>query len=261
VSSFDSVPSPAARHPAADPRPARPDAAAGPIHIIGTLVGLIAIVALPVAVITSVVLGLIFDASFYHDGQVRYEVQRVTRMTQDQMDRVDRGIVRFFAGTESLPDALVASGAPGDVYQEKEVLHMNDVRGLIRGIRSLQVAALGVVAVLLVLTGLTWRRGGREILARAFLLSSLLTVALTVVVGVLTLTSFDSLFLTFHHLSFSNDFWQLDPRTDHLIQMFPFEFWYDAMLTVAIRVVVVTVVVGVAGFVLRQAGKAQRRWT
>jgi integral membrane protein (TIGR01906 family) len=261
VAPFDSVPSPAARQPAAGPRPARPDAAAGPRLFIGNLVGLVAIVALPFAVITSVVLGLIFDASFYHDGQVRYEVQRVTRMTQDQMDRIDRGIVRFFAGTESLPDALVASQAPGDVYQDKEVLHMNDVRGLIRGIRTLQLASLGVVAVLLVLTGLTWRHGGREIVTRVFLLSSLLTVVLTIVVGVLTITSFDSLFLTFHQLSFSNDFWQLDPRTDHLIQMFPFEFWYDAMLTVAIRVVLVTVVIGVAGFVLRQVGNAERRRT
>lgn len=261
MSPFDSVPSPAARQPAADPLTARPEAATGPIHVVSNLIGLVAIVALTIAVITSIVLGLIFDASFYHDGQVRYEVQRVTRMTQDQMDRVDLGIVRFFAGTESLPDALVASGAPGDVYQEKEVLHMNDVRGLIRGIRTLQLASLVVVAALLAVTGLTWRRGGREILARAFLLSSFLTVALTVVIGVLTLTSFDTLFLAFHHLSFSNDFWQLDPRTDHLIQMFPFEFWYDAMLTVAIRVVLVTVVIGVAGGVLRQVGKAQRRWT
>ncbi len=50
--------------------------------------------------------------------------------------------------------------------------------------------------------------------------------------GLLALTGFDAAWSQFHVIAFANDFWQLNPRTDHLIQMFPEAFWERA--TVAI---------------------------
>ena len=50
--------------------------------------------------------------------------------------------------------------------------------------------------------------------------------------GLLAVVGFDSLFLLFHQLSFSNDFWQLDPSKDYLIIMFPLGFWLDATMRV-----------------------------
>ena len=44
------------------------------------------------------------------------------------------------------------------------------------------------------------------------------------------MVGFERLFLAFHEISFSNDFWQLDPRTDALIAMFPEGFFLDATL-------------------------------
>ena len=69
--------------------------------------------------------------------------------------------------------------------------------------------------------------------ARLFLWGGLLTLGLLIVVGLFALVGFDSLFLKFHQLSFSNDFWQLDPRRDYLIIMFPQGFWFDATMRVA----------------------------
>ncbi len=232
-----------------------------PLTILLSYVG---IVAIPIAVISSVVLGFVWDAGFYHDGQVRYQVQRFTGLSQPEMDRVDAAIVRFFAGNESLPTALQATGAPVDVYNQKEILHMNDVRGLIQGFRTAQAVSLVAVVALLGLAAATWREVGRLALARALTFSSILTIAVAVVLGGLTLTSFDTLFLTFHEISFSNNFWELDPARDHLIQMFPFEFWYDAMLAVAFRVVVVTLILGASGLALARVGTPvamERRWT
>jgi integral membrane protein (TIGR01906 family) len=223
------------------------------------LTAIICAVALPLAVITSVVLDLVWDAGFYHDGQVHYEVQRATGLTQDQMDLVNRAIVRFFGSAESLPDALRATGAPPDVFQQKEVLHMNDVRAVIQAFGTVQIASLTCVALFLVLTIAAWQRGGRWAMSRALIYSAIVTVALGLLFGAATLVDFDTLFLTFHEITFHNDFWQLDPRTDHLIQMFPFGFWYDAMLIVALRVVLVTLVAGGVGVVLGNLGKSQRR--
>ncbi len=66
--------------------------------------------------------------------------------------------------------------------------------------------------------------------------------------GLGALLDFDQLFLQFHRLSFSNQFWQLDPARDYLIMLFPGGFWYDAALFCALATVGLAVILGgVAG--------------
>jgi integral membrane protein (TIGR01906 family) len=231
-----------------------------PLRLVLGVLSLLGAVFLPLAVITTVVLQLMFNASYYEVGQARYDVYAVTGLTVAQTDRVDDGIVRFFGSSESLPAALQASGAPPNVFQEKEILHMVDVRTIVQTFGKLQAASILIVAAFIALALSTWRAGGRRALARCLMLSAGLTLLLGAVAGGLTYFAFDWLFLTFHEVTFHNDYWQLDPRTDHLIQLFPYGFWFDAMLTVAMRVVLVMALVGVAGWWLsRSAGRWDRR--
>ncbi len=62
----------------------------------------------------------------------------------------------------------------------------------------------------------------------------MLTVVLLGAAAVGVLVGFDDLFRQFHVLSFSNDFWQLSPARDHLIQMYPRGFWFDATLGIGL---------------------------
>jgi len=212
----------------------------------------IGVVVLPIAIVCSILTNLFFDEAFYRAGQNKYQVQFTTGMSFAQIDRVDQGIIRFFAGSESLPRALQASNADSNVFKEKEILHMDDVRAIVQFIGKMQTAGLALLGVLTIVCLVFWRQGGRAALARALTLGSALTILLVILTGVLTYTSFDWLFLTFHEVTFQNNFWELDPATDHLIQMFPFGFWYDAMLTVALRVLIVTLLLGFSGIVLGQ---------
>ena len=83
-----------------------------------------------------------------------------------------------------------------------------------------------------------------------------LTLGLVVAVGLFALMGFDSLFHKFHQLSFANDFWLLDPRTDYLLLMFPQGFWFDATMRLVGLVVAGAAVLAAAcgGYLLR------RRW-
>ena len=51
--------------------------------------------------------------------------------------------------------------------------------------------------------------------------------------GAAAAIAFPWLFWIFHLVSFSNDLWLLDPRTDYLLIMFPLGFWFDATMRVA----------------------------
>ena len=70
---------------------------------------------------------------------------------------------------------------------------------------------------------------------------------LLIVFGLVALVGFDSVFLKFHQLSFANDFWRLDPRTDYLVRIFPQDFWFDATLWVAVRAIFGALILTVAG--------------
>ena len=59
-----------------------------------------------------------------------------------------------------------------------------------------------------------------------------LTLGVIGVLGALAATDFSDLFIQFHLLSFSNDLWLLDPRTDNLIRLFPQEFFLDAAMRI-----------------------------
>ena len=227
------------------------------MRVVLPMASVLGVIIVPIVIICSILTNPFFDASFYHAGQVKYNVQATTGMSMAQIDRVDQGIIRFFADNESLPTALGAVGAQSDVFKQKEILHMNDVRVLVRFIARAEVVGLVAFGIL---TGFCiWKRaaGGLNVLSRALTIGSALTLGLVVVAGVLTYTSFDALFLTFHEVTFQNNFWELDPRTDHLIQMFPFGFWYDAMLTIALRVLIVTVILGGCGIILRRVQRRQ----
>jgi integral membrane protein (TIGR01906 family) len=64
-----------------------------------------------------------------------------------------------------------------------------------------------------------------------------LCLALLGGVGAVGLAGFSSAWEDFHRLMFSNDFWLLNPATDHLIQIFPPDFWERIVFLVGLMIV------------------------
>ena len=81
------------------------------------------------------------------------------------------------------------------------------------------------------------------------------TLGLVVLVGLGALAGFERLFPAFHQVSFSNDLWQLNPRTDYLIAMFPEGFFFDSTILIALLVIVQSTVLAAP----RWVGAARRR--
>ena len=109
------------------------------------------------------------------------------------------------------------------------------------------VYATAAVSGIYLLSATSWGivvngRGFLGVLAQRVIRGVALMGILVVVVGIFALAGFDTLFLRFHQLAFTNDLWQLDPRRDYLVIIFPQGFWFDATM----RVVALTVAGAVA---------------
>jgi integral membrane protein (TIGR01906 family) len=119
------------------------------------------------------------------------------------------------------------------LFNERETSHLTDVKNLLRTVFRVQEASLAFALVFVVAIFIWAADASLRALARIILQASLLTLGLLALFAVLALVGFDELFLRFHLVAFTNDLWKLDPDTDHLIQMFPHDFWFDATMLIA----------------------------
>jgi integral membrane protein (TIGR01906 family) len=139
------------------------------------------------------------------------------------------------AGISFLGDLKFDDGTP--IYNERELSHMEDVKGVVINALGVWVISLIILAVLATyakrggwmpdyLNGL--RRGGWWMIGLAAALGLIVGVGIAVNPDV-----FWQFFTVFHHIFFKGDSW-LFYFSDTLIRLFPMRFWEDAFLWAAI---------------------------
>ena len=207
------------------------------------------ILCLPVLLLTASIGCAVNSAWLYKYGFDKYDVSTVTGLTDAELERVTDELVNYFnSGEEYIDITVEKDGKPLDLFNQREVAHLKDVKGLIWldywVLLGTLVYVLGYAGV-----SLFWRR--RQYwrrLAWGVVGGGGITLAVMLALWLGTLLGFDQLFLQFHLISFANDFWQLDPTRDYLIMLFPQGFWYDATLFCALGTAVMAAVLGgVAG--------------
>ena len=218
------------------------------------------IVLVPVFLITANVRLVINLPALYSYGYDRYEDQITRYMNIERDDYIDGGrqIRDYFNNdAEELDVRVVVGGILRSIYSEREVLHMSDVKDLVRGVYRLgELSALYLFAF--AVAGMffePWRRALHRT-AWHMAMGGAVTLGLVVLVGLGALAGFERLFLAFHEVSFSNDLWQLNPRTDYLIAMFPEGFFFDATILIAVLIIVQSTVLVAP----RWVGAAWRCW-
>jgi integral membrane protein (TIGR01906 family) len=74
------------------------------------------------------------------------------------------------------------------------------------------------------------------------------TIVGVVIGGFIALFAFDAAFEVFHRLFFAGGTYLFDPRTDRLVQLFPFAFWDETTMALGAMIIVLALLVAfVAG--------------
>jgi len=109
-------------------------------------------------------------------------------------------------------------------YTETEMLHLKDIKMLLLRFNIFR----GIIfLMLLVFLLFIYIKNDAVRFLKIIFYSSLLSLLILAAISSVFIFVFDNLFLIFHQILFANDFWQLDPDTENLINIFPPELFYD----------------------------------
>ncbi len=204
---------------------------------------------LPILLLTASIGWAVNSHWLYQYGFEKYDVSQTTGLAEMELEKAATGLIGYFnSGGANISLTVIKDGEPFELFNQREVIHLRDVKGLIR---LDYWVLLGTLIYTLSYAGVSlfWRRGRYwRRLGWGTVSGSGITLALMLALGLGALLNFDQLFYQFHLLSFSNEFWQLDPTRDYLIMLFPGGFWYDAALFCALATAGLAVILGgVAG--------------
>ena len=224
------------------------------MRILGITAKWLFILCLPILLLTASIGWTANSLWLYKYGFEKYDVSQTTGLAELELEKAAEGLISYFNSDEEyISLTVVKAGEPFELFNQREVAHLKDVKGLIWLDYRLWLGTL-IYIVAYAGVSLFWRRKGYwRRLAWGVVGGGGITLALMLALGLGTLLNFDQLFLQFHLISFANELWLLDPTKDYLIMLFPRGFWYDAaLLCGGITAGLAVVLGGVAGAHLKR---------
>ena len=208
----------------------------------------------PVFLITTSVRWVINFPGLYSYGFDKYSIPDYTGIQRDDLLKAGADLRDYFNNDdeELIIRTFVLGVLVESLYNQREISHMKDVKDLVRNVYRVQ-EVIGVYLLAFAAVGFYLsRRRFVDTFLRVVGRGGVVTLSLVVFVGLLSLVAFNQLFLLFHLVSFSNDFWQLDPRRDYLIAMFPQNFFFDATMLIAVSTIVLALLFAFAPRLVRR---------
>ncbi|MEI3219727.1 MAG: TIGR01906 family membrane protein [Lachnoclostridium sp.] len=192
------------------------------------------------------------EYKFYEKEYAKYEVTEELVMTmEDVMDVTEKMMAYLIGEREELSVMTTVEGKEQDFFNEQDRLHMADVKNLFLGGLKLRWILLAA-AVVLVFILLIRKVKLREILSGAYFRALAICGSLTVILGILFSSDFNTYFTIFHEIFFTNDLWLFDPETDYMIRMLPEGFFYDMVMRIGLCFIIGLVLLTLLFWMLRR---------
>jgi integral membrane protein (TIGR01906 family) len=226
---------------------------------IRTIATIAFILALPVALITTNIRLLANAPLTYRYAFDHYDAQAATGLSRADLDSTAGALRRYFNNDEdTFYHPVTDGGLVQSVFNARETRHMQDVKRLFVDVNRAQELSVVYVLAYVAIFFLWARDGGVRQLAVQSLVGLALGAVFLGTVGIIAAFGFNAAFDHFHTLVFSNDYWQLNPETDHLIQMFPEPFWRDMTVVLGAMCAAEALIIGAASAVCLMGTRRER---
>lgn len=216
------------------------------MKIIRIILWWIFILSIPVLLVSSVVRLEVQFLPFYEYEYEKNNISQVTGFDRRQLGIITRHLIQYFNGKVESPQLVVEkNNEPMYLFHDHEIVHLEDVKEIFQYVYQVQLISLGYFLFFLLINIIFRKRKKLIYFWKGLKNGGILTIGLLVTLGVGAFFGFHQLFIQFHYLVFGDPQsspWILDPRTDHLVMMYPLNFWQDALMLGIIAILATSVI-------------------
>ncbi len=196
------------------------------IYLIATL---LAVCTMVFIIVSSIELAG-FSRSVFSYHFKKSNIMQTTKMSYDDLMKSADKLIDYIKGKEDdLVIELEVDGSVREVFNEREKLHMIDVKDLYQRVKIVKLLCLFFMLAIIVLPRKHKFYG--DIMNKTVKVIPVL-IAFMAVLGSLFAFNFDKYFTKFHLMFFDNDLWILDPETDILINIVPQQYFYGLIMLI-----------------------------
>jgi len=103
------------------------------LRILGTVAKWFFILSLPALVISATVNFEFNSLWLYKNGFQKYNVSQITGLDEAELEKAARGLISYFNSDEEyISLTVVKDGQPFELFNQREIAHLKDVKGLVR---------------------------------------------------------------------------------------------------------------------------------
>lgn len=185
-----------------------------------------------ILIIISGSLNFIVRSSLIYDYNIStYSIEKRTSLSLEKIKEINLEIRSYFFNEKELLDI--------DIYSDKEILHMKDVKSVMNFIFDLG-KILSIVFCILAFVLYSYFR---VYIYKLIFYSLSLFLTILMFLGTSFLLFFQELFIIFHEIAFNNDLWILNPNEDYLLMMYPEDFFRDVAILILVTSFILNVIV------------------
>lgn len=210
-----------------------------------------------ILLITSVEAVAYWTPGYYEKEYTKYNVAADVRMEMDDLLDVTEEMMAYLRGDrEDLHVPTIVDGQPREFFNEREIAHMEDVRGLFIGGLRLRTGCIITAALCLLILILTKARL-RRVIPMSICAGTGLFFGTACLLAAIISTDFTKYFVIFHQIFFTNDLWILDPATDLLINIVPEPFFMDTAARIGLTFGISAAVLFLASFCILRRSRSE----
>lgn len=212
-----------------------------------------------VVILTLVVQRSVTDKAFYEIQYNKLNVKSGIGISQEELMGATDALLNYIEGKRTdINFTAEIKGEKREVFNEREKLHMIDVKNLYQGMIRVRITLTIIICALATALGqIASGKINRKSLGKSFLTAG---VFLFLIVGGLSLWAYKDFYgfwMNFHRLFFTNDLFLLDPAKDIMINMVSEDFFYALVFKVVkIYIIIIGISTALAIYaILSQPGK------
>lgn len=168
------------------------------------------------------------DRSWFEREYQKLDLESSISIPNDEITDALMRLVDYMEGrVDSIQLIVRENGLFVDMYNEREMAHMVDVRALYQAWRGVRTWGAAVAFALIFGAFFLNKKEIWSNFSRGFLQASAVFFLLVALIGAFALIDFTVLWNGFHYLFFDNDLWLLSPARDRMIRICPERLFSD----------------------------------